>query len=200
MPRTREFEENAVLTAAMHAFRRDGYGGVSIQALAEATGLSSGSLYHAFGGKDAIFAQACAHYNRTVVRRRVRDHLESKPPGAGLRSLFLSLLHEPDGGASGCLVTNSAVEFGGGKSVARPYVRAGMRILEAGFRAVVDRFVAEHGCPPPYSNPRQAREHIGLRLLVLYQGLLVLIRSGASRAELTEFINTEIDLIFGSSI
>ena len=30
----------------------------------------------------------------------------------GLRRLFLSLLREPDGGSSGCLITNSAVEFG----------------------------------------------------------------------------------------
>ena len=43
MVRNRSFREEEVLSAAMEAFRRNGYGGVSIKDLERATGLTSGS-------------------------------------------------------------------------------------------------------------------------------------------------------------
>jgi hypothetical protein len=43
MARLLEFDETEALTAAMHAFRRLGYSGVSIKTLEAETRLSSGS-------------------------------------------------------------------------------------------------------------------------------------------------------------
>jgi hypothetical protein len=43
---------------------------------------------------------------------------------AGLRALFASLLHEPDGGSLGCSITNSAVEFGGDRDALSAYMDA----------------------------------------------------------------------------
>jgi len=182
MPRTIEFDSDTVLSAAMHEFRRHGYAGASIKSLERATGLSSGSLYNSFGDKDELFVKALAHYNNTVVRKRIKEHLEGKPPADGIRSLFLSLLREPDG----CLLTNSAVEFGAGESVARAGVQEGLSLLENAFRAALDRL-----------EPNSA--HMPVKLLALYQGILVLIRFGRPKRQIGELINSEINLILGEA-
>lgn len=169
----------------MEAFRRDGYAGTSIKSLERDTGLSSGSLYNSFGDKDAIFRKALVHYNRVVVAERMEDHLDQRSPIEGLRSLFLSLLDEPGGGSSGCLLTNSAVEFGVRESPAKRDVQGGFQIEEGAFMAALGRL-------PDVSANAPAR---AIKLLALYQGILVLIRSGYSKAKLQDMINDEFDTL-----
>lgn len=60
--RPRTFDEELVLEAAMLLFWRQGYEATSLAQLREATGLSSASLYGAFGSKEGLFARAVEHY------------------------------------------------------------------------------------------------------------------------------------------
>lgn len=60
--RPRTFVEHDVLDAAMQVFWRHGYEASSIAQLRSATGLSSASLYGAFGSKEGLFERAIAHY------------------------------------------------------------------------------------------------------------------------------------------
>ncbi len=193
MPRRKEFDESEALTGAMHAFRRDGYNLVSVKDLEQATGLSSGSLYNSFGSKDALFAQSLTHYNKTVVAKRVREHLENQSPAQGLRTLFLSLLNEPGGTTYGCLLTNSAIEFSGQDREMTTGIRQGMDILEKGFQSTLTRLAAQSGI----NQPEAAFQTGALRLLTFYQGLLVLIRLGRPRSDLEQVINYEINAIIG---
>src|SRR5947199_7736288 len=112
MVRPKAYDEAAVLTGAMHAFRRDGYSGISIPQLEEATGLSSGSIYNSFGDKRGLFLAAFEHYLRAVLESRISRFARPQDGLSGLRQLFLSLLREPNGETFGCLITNSAIEFG----------------------------------------------------------------------------------------
>lgn len=116
MGSSRSYDEDVVLTGAMHAFRRKGYLAVSVRDLEDATGLKMGSIYNSFGDKAGLFDAAFAHYTRVVLQRRIERHARPASGLRGLRDLFLSLLDEPDGGSHGCLITNSAVEFGGNGS------------------------------------------------------------------------------------
>ena len=171
----------------MEAFRREGYGGTSIKDLERETGLSSGSLYNSFGDKNAIFRKALVHYNQIVVTERMDEHLALQSPVDGLHSLFVSLLDEPDGGSSGCLLTNSAIEFGAGGSAVKDDVEAGFQIEEAAFAVAIERL------PSAVDAPIQA-----LKLLALYQGILVLVRFGYPKAKLRDMINREFDTLEGS--
>ena len=54
MARPRGYDEQAVLTAAMHAFRREGYAHISVTELEAATGLRTSSRYNAFGDKSGL--------------------------------------------------------------------------------------------------------------------------------------------------
>ena len=60
--RPRQFDEDALLTAAFDLFWRRGVRATSIADLATATAVQRGSLYNAYGDKESIFLAAYAHY------------------------------------------------------------------------------------------------------------------------------------------
>src|SRR5260370_29305967 len=111
MGRTRSYDEETVLSGAMHAFRRKGYEAASIRDLEEATGLKLGSIYNSFGDKAGLFDAAFAHYNRAVLQARIDRYAAAEAGLNGLRKLFLSLLREPNRESFRCLVPNMAVEL-----------------------------------------------------------------------------------------
>jgi TetR/AcrR family transcriptional regulator, transcriptional repressor for nem operon len=185
MGRTRSYDEAAVLSGAMHLFRRKSYESVSIHDLEEATGLTCGSIYHSFGDKAGLFDAAFAHYNRAVLARRIEQFTPSRAGLRGLRELFLSLLHEPNGEAYGCLITNIAIERGGeGKS--HPCVSEALEALRKSFAQGLE---AARRTGTLRSNAPAAV--IAAKLLALYQGVLVLVRAGYDKTVLKRLINTE---------
>ena len=56
--RPRKFEDQDVIDAAVAVFSANGYAGTSAQDLCNGTGLGRGSLYNAFGSKQALYEQA----------------------------------------------------------------------------------------------------------------------------------------------
>jgi AcrR family transcriptional regulator len=190
--RSRSFEESKVLSGAMQAFRRHGYRGVSVRDLEVATGISSGSLYNAFGDKDALFKAAFTHYNEVVLRGRLNRYAPVEAGMTGVREVFRSLLHEPDGGSFGCLITNSAVELGGQESP-NALVLEAFEVLR---RTFAERLTAARlaGQLPDSVDPQSA----ALQLLALYQGVLVLVRGGYDSAPLEQLIDAHFNALEGS--
>lgn len=176
MARPREYDQTAVLTAAMRAFQRRGFAATSVRDLVSATGVTSGSLYNSYGDKRGLYQAASEHYIRAVLERRIRDNAPEGSGMAGLRQLFLSLLDEPDGGMAGCLITSSAIEFG--ETEMPGFVGEVFVTLRDVFR---DRFGGD--------------EAEALITLALYQGVLVLVRAGYEVGELSKMINTHFDTL-----
>jgi TetR/AcrR family transcriptional regulator, transcriptional repressor for nem operon len=192
--RSRSYDEGQVLTGAMHAFRRSGYSGVSIPELEVATGLSAGSLYNSFGDKRGILLAAFAHYLKAVLDRRIATFAKPANGLSGLRQLFLSLLREPNGETFGCLITNSAIEFGSDDVVSEQTVLKGFEILQ---RLFVDRLAAAKAANRLRGD---VDPNIGaVRLLALYQGVLVLIRAGYEPRMIRRAIDLEFDNLEGAS-
>jgi TetR/AcrR family transcriptional regulator, transcriptional repressor for nem operon len=187
MGRSREYDEAAVLTGAMGAFRRHGYSAVSIKDLEQATGLKGGSIYHSYGDKAGLFAAAFAHYNRAILLGRIAEYAPETAGLAGLRTLFLTLLQESNGETFGCLITNAAVEFGG-TGLPHPGVAEGLRILVETF-AIRLAMAHRAGLLARDVAPRAA----STKLLALYQGVLVLVRAGWDKVALTAMINDQFD-------
>ena len=63
MARPREFDEDRVKEALTRVFWEKGYEATTMQDLVDATGLLKGSLYGAFGDKQALYMIALAHYD-----------------------------------------------------------------------------------------------------------------------------------------
>ena len=194
MVRSRSFDEHEVLAGAMQAFRRNGYAGVSIPDLEVATGLSAGSIYNSFGDKRGMFLAAFERYLGAVLDRRILEFAQPERGLSGLRQLFLSLLREPDGGTFGCLITNSAIEFGCDRGIIEHTVLKGFRILERLFAERLTTVKSAGGLR------RGLDPKVGaVRLLALYQGVLVLIRGGYELKMIRRAINLEFDDLEGDS-
>lgn len=188
MARPRTFDEQAVLSGAMHAFRRSGFAAASVRELEQATGVSAGSLYNSFGDKRGLFDAAFAHYLDSVLRQRIARHAGPDDGLDGIRKLFTTLLQEPRGESFGCLITNTAIEAGATDASQRRLVATGFEILRA---ALHERLAAaqaagrlRHGVDPAIA---------AVKLVALYQGVLVLVRAGHDKPRLRQAINLEFD-------
>ncbi|OFA01039.1 TetR/AcrR family transcriptional regulator [Duganella sp. HH101] len=190
MARPRSFDEQSVLNLAMHAFRRTGYAAVSVQELAAAAGLSTGSIYNSFGDKGRLFDAAFAYYLENVLQRRIATYAGVSAGLEGVRRLFVSLLHEPRDESFGCLITNCAVEFGATDTAREAKVLEGFEILRA---ALNERLVRAREARVLRASIEPAVAAV--RLLALYQGILVLVRSGFDKQRLDQAINAEFDAL-----
>jgi TetR/AcrR family transcriptional regulator, transcriptional repressor for nem operon len=164
---------------------------VSIRGLEEATGLKAGSIYNSFGDKEGLFRAAFAHYVEFVLKARIAEHAPPESGFSGLRTLFISLMHEPDDGSLGCLITNSAIEFGG-KDVQPAAVHAALEILAIALRERLAA-AAQAGTLAGGIDVTPA----SARLLALYQGILVLVRAGWDKPALQAMVNAEFDQLEG---
>lgn len=103
-----QFDEAAVIAAAIEVFWRNGYAAAAVSDLTEATGLSRSSLYQRFHDKDGLFREALEAYTRRVLRRM------NAAKGDTARGRLLALLHGflPDRSRpAGCLIGRSCAEL-----------------------------------------------------------------------------------------
>ena len=108
--RPREFDEGAVLEAAMEAFWQKGYEATSLADLCECTGLHKGSLYQAFGDKHQLFMSALQHYVDKEFDEVAAVAFQSDSPLANVRAA-VDKICEDAGQEKGCLMINSMVEL-----------------------------------------------------------------------------------------
>lgn len=141
MARPREFDEVAVIDAAMETFWSHGYANTSPALLAEATGVAKGSLYNAFTSKRELFERALTRYDTVGIE--VTQELLDRP-GTTKQTIgdFLRFLVDVDvAGAErrGCLAVNTAIELAGHDPVAARRVSALQRHTISALGARIDR-------------------------------------------------------------
>lgn len=148
-----------ILTEAARLFRERGIAGVGVDALAEAAGMTHGSLYSQFGSKERLAAEAIRHALAGSAERLAdRANLDSFAEG------YLSARHR-DAPGGGCAIA----ALGGEMQRAGPGVREG---FTAGLRRMAAR-VAEM-MPGVPDDQRQAEALATVATLV---GALVLARA-----------------------
>ena len=84
MARSREFEERAVLDAAVQCFWSRGYKATSVCDLTEMTGITGGSLHNPFGDKRALYRRALDRYVHQRFGDRVSRFVGKSPPREAL--------------------------------------------------------------------------------------------------------------------
>ena len=147
-------------------FRAKGYAGASIDDIAQACGVTKGSLYHHFDGKEAL---ALAAMQR--VHRHFADHIFSLIvsadwPGIVELAAFNRAVEDFFGRhPQGCLLANLSLEAG----AAAGLFEAPIRAYFADWRACYARVLA--GRVPP----DQARE-MAEDWLAIVQGCLLMLR------------------------
>jgi TetR/AcrR family transcriptional repressor of nem operon len=112
MARPREFDEDTVLEAAMQRFWNNGYEATSMRDLADRTGMTTPSLYNAFGDKRAIYRLVLDRYVRVALETCSAIFGGDDPPLRALQRYFDATVEEAlaDTLHKGCFVVNTALE------------------------------------------------------------------------------------------
>ncbi|ROQ59788.1 TetR family transcriptional regulator [Streptomyces sp. 840.1] len=141
--RPRTFDMEGVLEAAMRLFWEQGFEATSMARLLEATGLSSASLYGAFGSKQGLFERAMEHYAAGPGSvTDVIDDAALAPREAISQMLHASIDMQTDTShPRGCLVALSGT-VGDRDTAVRRAASARRAVDRARIRACVDRGVA----------------------------------------------------------
>jgi TetR/AcrR family transcriptional regulator, transcriptional repressor for nem operon len=174
MPRPREFDEAAVLDAAVLCFWNRGYEATSVRELAESMGITGASLYNAFGDKHSLYGKALAHYVSQSVDDRIRRFDGTLSPLESIKAFFQEIVHRSltDKNRKGCMLVNSALEMAPHDPEFRQVVADVLVKLEAYFRRCVSA-----GQQSGEISSAQPAEDFARLLLAVLLGIRVLARS-----------------------
>ncbi|MET8636941.1 TetR/AcrR family transcriptional regulator [Streptomyces sp. NPDC004096] len=113
MARTKEFDPDAALQAALELFWRRGYEATSMSDLVEHLGIGRASLYATFGSKHELYLKAFDRYGENRDAVLLRELSQPGPALPAVRAVLRRFAAEAaaEERFSGCLVTNTAAEL-----------------------------------------------------------------------------------------
>ena len=178
MARPREFDEEAALDAATHCFWKRGYEASSTRNLAEQMGITSASLYNAYGDKRALYRVVLDRYANKAMGWCASALSANQPGGPALEAFFAALVAETlsDGEARGCLVVNAGLETAPSDPDFQQVVAQVFARIETLMAACVAR-----GQEDGSISRAQPSEDLARLLLGAMLGLRVLARARADR-------------------
>lgn len=112
MARTKDFDENEVLTKAIQLFWYKGYNATSMQDLVDALGISRSSLYDTYTDKHTLFVKALESYQNTgaVKIQEIIDNSGSAKETIKKLLEFATNELLCDKQQKGCFMVNAEVE------------------------------------------------------------------------------------------
>ncbi|MEV4756275.1 helix-turn-helix domain-containing protein [Micromonospora sp. NPDC049559] len=170
MARTKEFDPDVALRAALELFWERGYEATSMADLVERLGVARASLYATFGGKRDLYLRALDRYVETVDPQLLRELSRPGPVLPAVRSLLERYAREAAApqGRRGCFLVNASVELAAHDPQAGRRVVASWDHLETALTGALLRAQAQG----ELDRRRDARGLARL-LLVLLQGIRV---------------------------
>lgn len=112
MARTKDFDENEVLTKAIQLFWHKGYNATSMQDLVDALGISRSSLYDTYSDKHTLFLKALESYQLAGCARIneiIAQTISAKETVVKLMELATNEIVD-DKQQKGCFMVNAEVE------------------------------------------------------------------------------------------
>ncbi|MBS2539463.1 TetR/AcrR family transcriptional regulator [Catenulispora sp. NF23] len=179
--RPRAFDRDQAILAAARLFWRFGYSGTSTRTLTEALGISTSSLYGAFGTKADLFQEA-VHTYAERYRQIYEQAIAEDDIGVVLEQILTRSVQEftqPTDRHPGCLISSAVMTDGPQTLDVRVYLADLHRANERALRARIERAVGEGQLPAATSASTLA----GL-VQAVWHGLSVQSNLGATRAEL----------------
>ena len=142
MARPRQFDEARVFESLVKVFWEKGYQATSMQDLVIASGLHKGSLYGAFGDKQAMYLAALKHYDRTRIQAEI-DMLNGEGSARQkIARLFDNVIESTKRGifAGGCLLCNASLEMAATDREIKNEVKTTIRLLKV---AIMDALASQ---------------------------------------------------------
>jgi TetR/AcrR family transcriptional repressor of nem operon len=181
MGRPREFDEDAVLDAAMQRFWQFGFEATSIKDLAGEMGMTAASIYNAFGDKRALYRRTLGHYIDLSFEDRLKRIEGRLPPRQAIEAFFKEIVDRSlgDAGRKGCMLINSALELAPHDEEFRQVVALVLGRVEAFFKRCI-----RAGQRDGTISAAQPAGDLARLLLSVHIGVRVLARSRPPRAQL----------------
>lgn len=178
MARPREFDEAAVLDAAVQCFWSRGYEATSVRDLIEHTGITGASLYNAFGDKRTLYQAALDRYVSASISDRI-GRCEALAPYEAIAAFFADIIRRSleDRDRKGCMLVNAALEAAPHDAALHRSVGAVLQRIEDFFRRCVTAGQTDGSIATAMSADDLARHLLGVLM-----GVRVLARVRPERA------------------
>ncbi len=159
MPKTKQFDEAAVLNKARDVFWKKGYNGTSIDELVEATGLSRSSIYDSFGDKHGLYIKALKHYQEEALAYILKDIPAKLSPKKKIARIFRNNIEQSlsDRQRKGCFILNSTTELANVDNSLNSFVNAHLETMEDILYTLVKEGQAEGDISKKFSAKAIAR-------------------------------------------
>ena len=194
MGRKKSYDRDTLIGKAMEIFRDHGFAGTSTQILTDELGVNRFSFYAEFGSKQELFEIVLRRYDTEVVERNFGP-LEA--PTAGLNEIrrlleFFASASKGRGAGRGCLLCNTAVEFGPADPSGAGFVKRYFERISRAFCKALSNAQAEG----------EVCDSVVLRaeadfLTASTLGIFVMLRAKAPAAVIERAANTAIEHVKG---
>ncbi|MHB1334248.1 MAG: TetR/AcrR family transcriptional regulator [Sulfuriferula sp.] len=183
MPWEKSFDEDAAVGKAMKVFWEKGFEPASMANLIAGTGITRGSLYNAFGGKEQLFVKALLKYDKDNRRALLAELEAMDDPIRAIAALFDGIVAETaaDPEKKGCFLVNTAAEIATHGEEVNRIIRNGLRELEAFLRRSLEVAQARKQIPASLDPEATAKG-----LMAMIAGIRVLGRGVFDEAALKE--------------
>ena len=188
--RPREFDTDEAIESAMGVFWSSGYHATSLPELLEATNLSRGSLYAAFGDKHGLFLRALDRYIADSLTRLDTELDPRKDALEGLRACLARYVERSSGagGKRGCLVVATAMELGSRDAEVEQRIRRFFRAMETRLTAALRRAKSEGRLADGIEPTTAAR-----LVMCLLEGMRVVSKTNSNRRASEAVVQTLLD-------
>jgi len=194
MGRKKSYDRDDLVGKAVHIFREHGFAGTSAEMLVRQLGVNRYGLYAEFGSKQGLFDAALQRYDDEVIERNFGP-LEA--PGSGLAEIreLLAFFAAATGGpvaGRGCLLCNTAVEFGPNDPSGAGFVQRYLERISRAFLAALEG-AASRGEVGLHVDPRAEAALLSASVL----GMFVMLRANAPRDLVEDAAHVAIERLDG---
>ena len=192
MARTREFNEDKVLDAAMQLFWEKGYEATSLSDLTSRMGIQRPSIYAAFGDKKELFETALRKYmmsRASETRDKLQSHSSVKEAFA---AFFADVVAEEYAGdcSRGCFCINTMVELAPHDEKFEILTREHQMYLSVIFQETIER-----GIQSGELNANIEAKALSQALIISLIGLTVMLKSRPQQSFIDNAIRATLALL-----
>jgi len=192
MARTKDFDENEVLSKAIELFWYKGYNGTSMPDLVDTLGISRSSLYDTYTDKHTLFVKALESYQNSGAAR-IQEIIDQPEPAKVIIKKLLEIATTEllgDKLQKGCFMVNAEVEVAPHDAEVNKLVCRNDQQMEEAFYQVIKKG-QESG---ELKNKQDARA-LARFVFNAVKGMRVTVKSTTDKSVFDDIINLTISAL-----
>lgn len=135
-----QFDRDEIIDKSIELFWKNGYSASSMKQVVKTTGLKPGSLYLAFGNKEALFREALESYAQQSIAR-IRSILDNAPSvGEGICAILEKNIEDSTSeNYSSCFLVKTQLELAAEGGELHEFASAKLTEIEALYQSYLEK-------------------------------------------------------------